>query len=78
MKRLILTLTGLNVLTLTLLSSNRLALAPDWLLQIFGEPVRCSRRDRAVLGSWTALPTGWEYCSEGLVFMAPCQHSTLM
>lgn len=76
MRRLILTLTGLSVLTL--LSSDRVALAPDWLLQIFGVLVGCGGRDRAVLGGWTALPAGWEYCSDGLVFIATCHHCTLM
>lgn len=68
--RLILTLTGLSVFALSLLSSNRLALAPDWLLQIFGVLVGRGRGDRAVLGGRTALPAGWECCSAGLVFTA--------
>lgn len=61
--------TGLGGLALTLLSSNRLALAPAWLLQIFGVLVGCGRRHRAVLRSGTAPPSGWEDGRDRLVFI---------
>lgn len=66
------TLTGLGVLARALLSSNGLALAPGWLLQIFGVLVGRCGGDRAVLGSWTALPARRQRCSDRLVFSATC------
>lgn len=66
--RLILTLADHCVLAFSLLSSYRLALAPDWLLQIFGVLVGGSGGDGAVLGGRAALPTACRgRCSGELV-----------
>lgn len=70
--RLILTLAGFRILALSLLSSHRLALAPDWLLQIFGVLVGCGGGDGAVLGGRAAsLPAACrERRGAGLVVAA--------
>lgn len=69
--KLILTLAGFRILALSLLSSQRLALAPDWLLQIFGVLVGCGGGDGAVLGGRAALPAACrERRGAGLVVAA--------
>lgn len=54
--RLILTLAGLRTLALSLLSSDELALAAQWLLQIFWELVGGRGGDGAVLGGRASPP----------------------
>lgn len=78
MRRLPLTLVGIDGLSVTLLSSSMLALAPNRLLLIFRVLVGCGGGDRAVLCSWATPPAGRKDSSDRLVFIVTCHFYVLM